>query len=457
MPRLLQYSDLENVYDEPERAARVAGAIQSLDGPDALVVGTGDNVAPGVLPLVERGRQALTLFEAFDADYETFGNHDFDFGPDATARLVADAPQTWLSANVQNGDGGAFAAAAGVVPWTLHEVDGVRVGLFGVTDPATDSLNPQAAGLRFTEPVTAARDAVDALRDAGADYVVALSHLGAGDDALARRTDVDVVLGGHVHAERVERVDGVPVTRPGANGHVVLEVSLDDGAVSVQRHETATAPADRSVASAFEGRIEAAGLNEVVAHADSPLVRDEETVFGGECRVGNLVADAYRWAADADVGLQNSGGVRAGPPLAGDVTRADLVSVVPFEEPVVVAALDGDRLLDLFGEAAGEVDFGESDWWHAHVSGAQLVWDRDRDELHEATVGGEPVDPDARYTVATADYLLHTDHEFPTLDQSDRVGERGIQHEVLADYVERRGLDVAVEGRIRWVDVETDA
>jgi hypothetical protein len=124
---------------------------------------------------------------------------------------------------------------------------------------------------------------------------------------------------------------------------------------------------------------------------------------------------------------------------------------------VVVAALDGERLLDLFGEAAGEVDFGESDWWHAHVSGAQLVWDRERDELREATVGGEPVDPEARYTVATADYLLHTDHEFPTLDQSDRVGERGIQHEVLADYVERRGLDVAVEGRIRWVDVETDA
>jgi len=75
---------------------------------------------------------------------------------------------------------------------------------------------------------------------------------------------------------------------------------------------------------------EEAGLDEVVGHVADPIRRTESTAFRGESRIGNFVADAYRWAADADVGLQNSGGIRGGPPLVGDVSVADLVSVVPF-------------------------------------------------------------------------------------------------------------------------------
>ncbi len=217
MPRLLHYSDVENVYDDTVRVGRLAGAIRSRDGPDALVCGTGDNTAPGVLALIERGRQSLDLFHAIDADLETFGNHDFDFGPDATRSIVADAPQTWLSANVYEADGERFAADR-VVSHTVEEVDGVRIGFFGVTDPATPSLNPKSGELEFTDPHEAAASAVEELRDAGVDRVVALSHLGSGDDDLARAVDVDVILGGHLHVERRERIDGTLLLRPGANG-----------------------------------------------------------------------------------------------------------------------------------------------------------------------------------------------------------------------------------------------
>jgi 2',3'-cyclic-nucleotide 2'-phosphodiesterase (5'-nucleotidase family) len=64
-------------------------------------------------------------------------------------------------------------------------------------------------------------------------------------------------------------------------------------------------------------------------------------------------------------------------------------------------------------------------------------------------VGSEPLDPAATYTVGTSDYLLHTDHEFPTLDQHHRAGEVGIQYEVLWAYARTEGLDASVEGRIR--------
>ncbi|MFB6096250.1 MAG: bifunctional UDP-sugar hydrolase/5'-nucleotidase [Haloferacaceae archaeon] len=453
MVRLLHYSDVENVYDDPVRAGRLAGLVQALDGPDALIAGTGDDTAPGVLSMVERGRQALEFFRAVGADLETFGNHDFDWGLASTRGVVRDAPQTWVSANVFDGDE-PFAAAEGVVPWTVERVDDGRetttVGFVGVTDPATDAINPDAADLTFTDPIDAVEGALAELRARGVDHVVVLSHLGAGDDDLAAAVDVDVILGGHVHTERCERVAGTLLTRPGVNGRAVWEVHLGDGDPEAVRHDPADADPDPDLVSALTGRVEAAGLDETVGVAETPLVRDEASVFGGESRIGNLVADAYRWDVGADVALLNSGGIRTGPPLAGEVSLADLISVLPFEEHVVEIELTGAQLLEAFRQAAGPaVDFGEPGWWHGHVSGAEIVWDDERGDLEAARVGGEPIVAGATYSVATSEFLLHTDREFPALEPRHRVDEGGIQHDVLAAYAREHGLDVEVQGRIR--------
>jgi 2',3'-cyclic-nucleotide 2'-phosphodiesterase (5'-nucleotidase family) len=446
-PRLLHYSDVENAYDDPERIGRLAGVLRELDGEDALIAGTGDDTSPGVLALATEGRQALSFFEAVDTDVETFGNHDFDYGPAATRDVVADSPQTWVSANVRkNGD--LFGADEGVVPWTVLEVDGDRVGFFGVTDPTTASINPEAGGLEFTDPMAAAERAVDALRIEGVDYVVALSHLGKDDDELARRVDVDAVLGGHVHDERVATVGGTVLTRPGVNGRVVMEVSLPDGEVT--RHGVAGGPLDADVADALRANERDAGLDEVVATVEDPVARDRDAAFGGESRLGNWVTDAYRWATGADVGLQNAGGIREGDPIAGEVTAADIVGLVPFEEPIDVAELTGAELLDVLAEGAGDhVAFEADGEWHAHVSGAEVVFDRDAGEVVAARVDGEPVDPGATYALATSSYLLYTDHEFPSLTEDHRVESGDLQYDVLVDYASEHGIEPSLEGRVR--------
>lgn len=464
MVRLLHYSDIENLYDDAERAGRFAGRIRELDGPDALVVGTGDTTAPGVVSLAANGRQVLDFADAVDTVADTFGNHDFDYGPDATREIVADSEFTWVTANARDEDGKRFAADEGTAPWIIAEADGERVGFFGLTDPATDSINPAAAPLTFTDPYEAAEQAVAELREEGVDYVVALSHLGGGDDDLARWVDVDAILGGHVHSVRTDYVDGTLCTRTGVNGHQFVEVELgaDGDGASTARGDGGTrasarvldpseGPIHEGLTEALRRRREAAGLNETVATVDDPLNRTDETTFGGESRIGNFVADAYRAAGDADVGLQNGGGIREGEPLAGEVTLADMVSVLPFEEPVVVVELTGRELLEVFSEAdGGELDFGEPDWWHAHLSGASLRWDDEAGELLDARVDGEPIDPDRLYRVATAEYLLHSDHEFPTIGERHRAGEVGIQHDVLADHARNGGLDIGVEGRLAF-------
>ena len=450
MVRLVHYSDIENVFDAPERAARLAGRIRTLDGPDAAVVATGDTTAPGVLSLVASGRQILDFYDATDTTLDTFGNHEFDYGPDVLRGTVADAPAEFVSANVRDEHGDPFGRKEGVVPWATREVDGATVGFVGVTDPATDSLNPMAAPLSFDDPMTAAREALDDLdRAVGAvDHRVVLSHLGSGDDELARALDVDAVLGGHVHSPRNEYVDGTLLVRPGVNGEVVVEVELGGRPVATLYDRDGAEPL-ADLQSALEGRMHAADLDEVVGRVTEPIPRTGEVVHGGECRVGNFVADAFRWAHDADVGLSNAGGLRQGDPWTGAVTKADLISLIPFEEPVVLVSLTGSELRGVLREmAAPDVDFGEDDWWHGHVSNAQVVWDAGREALVEARVGGDPIDPEATYTVATSEYLLHSDHEFPTLEQRHRIGEAAIQYEVLAAYAREYGIDPAVEGRI---------
>ncbi len=447
--RLLHYSDVENAHDDPERVARLAGLLAARDGDDALVCGTGDNVAPGVLPLATRGEQALDFFAAARPDLSTFGNHDFDFGPDRTAELVARSPQQWLSANVRR-DG---EPVAGADPWTVRSLEGTRVGFFGLTDPTTPSGTEAAPALEFTDPVAAAERAVDALAERDAEIVVALSHLGRADDRLAAEVDVDVVLGGHVHSERIERVAGTLLTRPGDGGRVVLEVDL--ATREVTRHPVAEAPADTALAETYRDRIAETGLDDPVGRVADPIERTETEAFRGESRVGNFVADAYRWAAEREfgtappvVGLQNSGGIRTGPPLDGAVTVADLVSLVPFEESLAVAELDGRRLRSVFGEAADPTGFGKAEWWHAHVSGAELVYDYADDALLEARIHGQPIDDDATYRLAVSEFLLETDAEFPTLTERAAVARFDTQYEVLADYARTVGIDPAIEGRI---------
>lgn len=456
MVRLLHYADIENVYDTPDRAGKLAGLISTLDGPDALVVGSGDNISPGVLPLISRGRQSIDFFRAIDADVETFGNHDFDYGPEATRSVVADSPQTWVSANVYDENGDRFAGAEGVVPSATFDVAGSTIGTFGVTDAATASLNPEAASLQFSDPLPAAREAIETLRDKEVDYLVAVSHLGTGDEALAE-LDLDVVLGGHVHAERVVYENGTLLTRPGVNGHVVLEIELfDDGSQpAVTRHcvddeNPLAAPRDDRLVAALERRRAASDLGEVVARIESSIARDSETIHGGECAIGNFVADAYRAASGADVGLQNSGGIRPGEPLVGDVTIADLISLVPFEEPVVTVTLSGTELSQTIRQlSATAVDFGEDHWWHGHLSGATAVFDRQSGELLEASVAGDPIDESSSYTLATTEYVLHSDQEFPAIHQRHRTGEHGIQHDVLASYARENGIPTERDGRIR--------
>ncbi|WP_436928166.1 bifunctional metallophosphatase/5'-nucleotidase [Halosimplex amylolyticum] len=454
--RVLHYADVEAAYDDPGRVGRLAGLIGELRDAETVVCGGGDDTGPGVLSVVTDGRQSLDFFRAVDPDAETFGNHDFDHVVDALLSVVADAPQPWLCANATR-DGEPFGAEAGVEPWTITEAGGIRVGIVGVAHPETAAINPNAAPVAFPDPIPAVREAADALRARDVDRTLVVSHCGD-DAALARAVDVDLILGGHDHERRVDRIDGTLVCRPGGTGRSLLEVSFEGARPTATHHAVDDAPLDADVADAIRDRMDAAGLSDVVGTAAEPVVCDMRACKRGESRLGNLITDAYRWRTGADVAVNSGGGFRRRAPLAGDVTAFDLVSVTPYAADLVRLRVDGEALTATLRALALESAPDDLPAWHfGHVSGARVVWDDAAGELREARVDGERIDPESSYAVATTAFFVASDRLFPALGPENVVDRWGRQYEAVVEYVRETGLDPEIDGRVRRPTLDEDA
>nr|WP_227774389.1 5'-nucleotidase C-terminal domain-containing protein [Haladaptatus pallidirubidus] len=273
-----------------------------------------------------------------------------------------------------------------------------RIGVTGVTAP--DAVGDWLDGVRSTDPVDAAQRMTDRLqRDCG--LVVLLAHVG--DEtvtALARETAANVVCAGHVHSERVDHVDDTCIVRPGANGRVVNAVDLDTMEVA-SRHVPDWEP-DTTVGDQIRTLREGTGLDDVVTHVETPIPRCRKTRYDGTSRVAGFVAAATRWAVDADVGVVDSGGVRDGPPLTGDVTVGEVRGLYPFEAPVTVLELDGSQLWALADSAIRPDEYPDNPVW-AYFDGLTVDWSTDG--LQEVTTQDGSLVADKQYTVATSAYV----------------------------------------------------
>jgi 2',3'-cyclic-nucleotide 2'-phosphodiesterase (5'-nucleotidase family) len=146
-------------------------------------------------------------------------------------------------------------------------------------------------------------------------------------------------------------------------------------------------PAEPMVAAVVEKHWQpiAARYGEVVARATADF-----SSRGDDAAAYNFVADAVRDTFRVDVEFENTGGVRA-PLVAGEVTRADLVTMDPFDNTVILFRASGAQLKDILARHA------------PYVSGIRyrLV----DGKLDDATIGGEPIDDSRVYSGATNSYF----------------------------------------------------
>jgi len=393
--------------------ARVATLVRQLrrEVPDTLFVLAGDTLSPSVASTLQRGAQMIEGWNAVGLDLATFGNHEFDFGPAVLAERVRESRFPWVSSNVVDPGG---QPAAGAVRSLRRDWDGVRVGVIGLTTPETARTSSGAAGLRFEEPIAAARATLATL--GSLDLTVAVTHLLLRDDrALAAALPIDAILGGHDHDPMLHEEGRAVIVKAGADALNVgqVEYELRCGAVLARRQRLI--PVDEHVAEAPDVaalvRDQAARLSReldtVVARTTVAIDARESVVRREETPLGRFLATLMRERMAAPVGLLNSGAIRGNRVLAaGPITAGDVRAVLPFRNTITLLEVKGSTLRAVLEHSVDELPRPTGHF--LQTAGVRFEVDASQPpgrRVSAVEVAGRPLDPAGTYRVAVPDYL----------------------------------------------------
>ncbi len=386
-----------------------------------LLVDAGDLFQGSAASNLAYGAPVVALYNRLGYAATAVGNHEFDWGIDTLRARMRDARFAILAANVRDRDGRMPAWARDD---TIIDRGALRIGVIGVIGPETyHSIMPaRVAGLRFDDPAPIIDSLARSLRARGADAVVVLAHSGAFCDdgghtachgaiidLATRLTEpVDAIISGHTHSLVDARVDRVPVVQARSSGRAVAVLDLAiaptaarDSVLSQVVLDAAAAddppPAADSIVRAADARVATLEERPVAALASAMRRR------GPQHALGNLIADAQRWAGKADVAAVNNGGIRQDLP-AGTVTWGALFAVQPFANTLRRITVPGRALRAYLGtvvSAAGEP--------RSHVSGVTLAFDLSRPAgsrlVSAHLAGGGELRDDARYTIVLNDFM----------------------------------------------------
>jgi 5'-nucleotidase/UDP-sugar diphosphatase len=400
------------------RLAAVVKAERAKGGHVVLAHG-GDTLSPSLMSGIDQGEHIITLTNLLMPDIFAPGNHEFDFGKATFFKRMAEAKFPKYAANLRGPDGQPLAG------WKDRDIvtfDGVRIGLTGAGHEDTPRMaSPE--DLKFLPTVSTVKAQATALRSEGADFVVAVIHADRPQAAdIVESHTVDLLLTGHNHDLFIQFDGRHAMVESAYDAHYVtlIDVTIDVKQEGDRRVtawwpqfrvvDTATVTPDPEVAA-----VVAEFERELTREMDVPLGTTNveldsrnATVRGREAAIGNLIADAMREKARADIGIMNGGGIRGSKMFAAgsSITRRDILAELPFGNHLVTIPVKGSSLrsalengLSRLPNAAGRFP---------HVSGLRIEYDPKRpagSRILSITAGGAPLDPNRIYRVATNDFM----------------------------------------------------
>ncbi|MBW1943860.1 MAG: 5'-nucleotidase C-terminal domain-containing protein [Deltaproteobacteria bacterium] len=460
----------------PARASLVKGIRQK--NKNVLLLDAGDLNTGLPVSNLFHARPDIEGYNALGYDAMAIGNHEFDITPDILQWQIAWAHFPFLSANVKNRHGENLGR-----PYIIKNFKGFRVAVFGLTTKRTEFLgNPEnIKDFTFEDEIEVARKLVPKLRKQ-ADIVIALIHMGIydtmdiGSERLASNVrGIDLIVDGHSHTrleaplvvKHQESDWKTPIVQAWKWGFELGRVDLWVKNRKVVRLQFKPIPInlqkmvvgpDGKKSLAYVGqkiredelllgivqpylREAEAALSEIVGYVEETFSNRESR--NRETALGDLVADSMLWYTrrlGVDFAFQNGGGIRADLPR-GNITKASTYAVLPFNNRVYVLTMKGSELLALF-DYVGTIADGRGAF--PQVSeGVNFTMNRETGKCEDILIGGDPIDPDRFYKIATNQYLARGGDGYRIfLSASKRQALYETQKNVLNQYIK------AVGGRI---------
>jgi len=417
---------------------------------------------------VTKGEAFTLLLNAMHYDVQALGNAlSLTYGPRAIRAYAARAEFPILAANVHDAEGKLLSGLDDSVLFPLG--DGHKLGVIGLT-VADFAFVYDLFGLTLLDMVPLVKEKAADLREAGADVVVVLSHIGVKKDReLARAVpEIDLIIGGHSHTAlpNGDEIKGVLIAQTGqyaANlGRVDISLDAENGDLLNQVAELLPVPNDIAPDPAVKKAIILAE-EEARVYRSRPLGELQQALkldHFAECDMGNWAADVLRERMDAEVGMVSGGlfhtGLEAGTVTLGALDAACFTTANPQLSLVTGAQL----------KVALERGLDEelSHYYHGshrgtpvglpQISGLQVGFDDNApagERVKLIIINKQLLEEDREYRVAHTDAETSSEAGYLTIDPSQTIKTEvpTILREALEDDLKHRS-PLPLPERGRW-------
>ena len=338
---------------------------------NTIILSSGDMFQGTAVSSMSRGNVVVDCMNAIGFDSMTIGNHEFDWGSAEIKKFVdgneenGEAHFPLICANIIENSTNELADF--VEPYAIVERSGIKIGIIGLIAESckNDILASFVEPFSFTNQIEAVKKYAPILRNQeGCDIVVVSTHDGEASSDISSITSsiayrlstltgeekIDAVFNGHSHYKYSGEFNNngynMAYVQSGGNGQNI-------GKITIKYNKTTHKAVDSYASNIYtlsNCKTESTTINnilnnysEMIELANSELGSTSNTIYREE---GALwAATVLKYAAGADVGIVNYGGIRSNAfPLNGTIKYDDIFELSPFENMVVVVELTGSQI-----------------------------------------------------------------------------------------------------------------
>jgi len=411
-------------------AAKLADAlkVEKAKNPEGTtIISAGDNYQGSAMSNLLYGEPVSAVFKEIGIELSAVGNHEFDWGIDRITKWAEDGGFTFVCTNIY--DKRTNQPVDWAEPFAIIEKAGVKVGFIGLATPETayKTLKANVENYEFRDPVEVITEWVPKVKDAGADLIIALTHLGAFQDnegnISGEATDlcavdgVDAVISAHTHQRVCGLVNNKPLVQAYYSGRSFAEITFtfdeNNKLVSAEPfldnlyERPDTLKDDANMLATYEKYEDELNpvLGKVLGKTTVDLDHDR---YSGPSLLGEWTCEIMRDKAGVQIAMTNGGGLRepTTPVIpAGDITAGKLYEVMPFDNTLYTMKLSGADVKANIEHGIMNDDIG----W-VQISGVTVTYDKEAEAGNRITSmvleEGTPIEMDKYYTVVTNDFMF---------------------------------------------------
>ncbi len=438
---------------------------------NVLILDAGDMNAGTALSNMFDAEPDIRAYNKIGYDAVTLGNHEFDSTLEKLKKQISWSEFPWISANIKKG-GSYF-----VKPYIIKDFEGFRVGIMGLTTLRTQVIAQPDKSLTFIDEIEAARKIVAELRNKKkCDIVIVVGHVGSIKESEDHITSlmvaenvpgIDLFIDGHSHAkfEKPLQVGNTYIVSANewgkfmGKGRITVKngklTSFDWTPVEITTTAFSPDPEITALLQPYKEKADAS-LKEVVVKTAAEFEFGSKLSRKKEIALGDLISDAQTAylasiGVPVDFAITNGGNIRTHLP-EGDVTREDILTVLPFENHVYVVTLKGSDVVKLF-DFIGTIPQGAGAF--AQVSKeVNMTLNYDAGKIENVTIGGKPIDTSRSYKIAVNDYLAEGGDGYLVFTEAiETFNTSMLLSDVVIDYVQTLVQPIVpkTDGRIKII------